>query len=191
MTLKNVSRVALALLAIVLCVACQGNTRDNAEANEFLILTIQDGEPNILFTDVAEFCQIDALASLDMEHRFVGGGSEEDNTFTDVLVNQLCFSYVNELTGGSTPGVDVPAPFCQNFNLLVPSGGTNMLDNVPVIYPAQKTNPPLNQMAPGEEIPFTLKITAHSHNISGEALQPSSVILTLFAVNNPPSVLCP
>jgi hypothetical protein len=174
--------VAVALLGVF---GCQGNSRDDAEADVFIVMEIQDGESLAVGGTIQAPC--DDVAQIRIEHRLVGGGTVDNNPFTDAILTDLCFSYVNKRTGGTTPGIDVPAPYCFQFNQLIPTGDELLIDNVPVLRAEAKTNPPLDR-SQGHPFPmeFTVFITAYAEQVSGEKLQPETLQMTVFMYDLPP-----
>ena len=174
--------LAVALLGLF---GCQGNTRDESEADVFIILEIEEGEPTIIDANIQEICW--DMVQLRFEHRLVGGGTVEQNPYTDAILTDLCFRYENNRTGGSIEGVDVPDSYCFQFNQLIQTNSELILNNVPVLLPEAKTNPPLDRST-GEPFPmeFTAYITAWAEQVSGEKLQPETLQVTVLVFDDDP-----
>jgi hypothetical protein len=174
--------LAVALLGLF---GCQGNSRDDAEADVFIILEIQEDESLAVFANIQETC--DDMAQLRLENRLVGGGSVNQNPYTDALLKDLCFSYRNNGTGGTTPGQDVPETYCFQFNQLIATNSELLIDNVPVLRTEAKTNPPLDRST-GQQFPieFTVFITAYAEQVSGEKLQPETLQMTVVVMDDFP-----
>jgi hypothetical protein len=173
--------LAVALLGLL---GCQGNSRDDAEADVFLLLHIQDGESLAVFGNIQEVC--DDVAQLLLEHRLVGGGTVEQNPYTDAILTDICMSYRNNGTG-ATSGPDVPDSYCFQFHELVETNGELQVFNVPVLRSEAKTNPPLDRST-GQQFPieFTVFITAYSEQVSGEKIMPDTLQMTVIVDDDTP-----
>ena len=160
-TLKRLAPMGAVLACFAFLSGCSGGDNgftNNDNCDYIMAVGIGGGEQD-LTTD--RQCPSALALTLECTAEFRAPGEPAPNERSQFYIAYYDVTYRNNLTQGTTPGVDVPSPIRVPTATVVDPGDTASFDGWPIIEAGQKLNSPLNDAAfyPPGGVPMTATLT--------------------------------